>query len=413
MDRGNNVIDQELLAQGTASYDENAGAQRRQEGDPNNGDQQSSDGSGDNQVIVDPRTLPQIGQSTTLADLVAADKGIAGLDAQQAAYADLYNKQTDWVEKQRLAAGKPLNRILSGVQGVLGLPMRLVENVLDGENNDLTAPFRPQSTANTVAQERLAMIAKMRAETLSKLDQAKSSRLSVLKNALTDSRAANQDMFNRVANLAIQAKLGDDPKAQAQFFNQNADNLLKTHPEIASLLPGFGPREFSSTQNLDQYLTSLISYGDDATQRRFLDMVKGTNVAVSQGGGVFNVPSLGGRTVTQMFQRGDYQQPPGAFGFATEVPVVMPQQQQPQVQEQQQVQAQPTAVYETPAEMPQKTTAAPIPQKGTLLMPGTYLTYDEAQSFGLGRAETMGKPIVKTVDGVNYFYSAGQWYEAE
>ena len=59
-------------------------------------------------------------------------------------------------EKNRQQAGTPLNRVLSAVGGVIGAPLNFLGAALEGgDMRQVTAPFRPQQTANEQFQQRV------------------------------------------------------------------------------------------------------------------------------------------------------------------------------------------------------------------------------------------------------------------
>ena len=224
---------------------------------------------------IDPRTLPQIKQGDTLAALAQNDPALAGYDQSLADFQQRYKAAADQIEQSRANAGKPLNRVLSGVQGVLGLPFRLLENVVGGENNDLTAAFKPQRTANTIAQARLATLDNARAEFVKDISAARTQRIGLLGKLLEDQGKKAKDAYGIAANAATLALQADDPQ---RFFAETMQRSASTNPLIGEL----GLDKLSWRQDLPRTLAALT--GDKETLDR-LDKATGyETINVADGG---------------------------------------------------------------------------------------------------------------------------------
>lgn len=250
------------------------------------------------------------------AQLVAADPSGQALDNFVQQYRTAYDNAVASENKRVERAGNPLNRVLSGITGVIGAPLKLADNALGGANWDITEPFRPKQTAKEIADQRILALADQRAGFEKDYASGRAERARLMGTLATNQREADQGVYNSVANFALMAATGSDPVAKAQFINNNVAELVKRNPRVGELIPGIGPQDFQNPEEVDQFIAKLVAFGDDATQKRFFDLNKGQNVPISQGGAVYNIPGVGGRSVTQYYQGGPVSQPQGAFGYA-------------------------------------------------------------------------------------------------
>lgn len=160
--------------------------------------------------------MPPMQQALAEEEAPAASAAAAGpmTDTQRAemAAAELIAA----AERNRQLAGSPLNRVLSAVGGVIGAPLNFLGAALEGgDMRQVTAPFRPQQTANEQFQRQVLGIQDSLAKIRENAAQTQASLSSALQTGLK-TRAETVDGFNTaLSNLAVNASragsMGGDP----------------------------------------------------------------------------------------------------------------------------------------------------------------------------------------------------------
>lgn len=215
-------IDQNLLQIGLGSYDPNAGYSSPRLLDIQSGGLSSGRGA---------PVLAADTASATPAPSGAPSQAPAGNpDDYETRFRSALNGLEQEALRQRKAAGNPLNVAGSIVGGILGMPFRLVENVLGGGNNDLSAPFHPKQNAESNYQATLAAIGDKRVQFERDLAALRSSRATELKTALTSQTEQDKEFRKRIGWLALNSTYGSDPAAQSQMFYSAMQSLAKENP---------------------------------------------------------------------------------------------------------------------------------------------------------------------------------------
>jgi hypothetical protein len=132
-------------------------------------------------------------------------------------------------ERNRQLAGSPLNRVLSAVGGVIGAPLNFLSAALgEGDMRQVTAPFRPQQTADAQFQQRVLGIQ----DSLSKIRENAAQQQASLASATASglqSRSNLMSEFNTsIANLALNSGRTANPLAtwKAGLANIARDPML-------------------------------------------------------------------------------------------------------------------------------------------------------------------------------------------
>lgn len=129
-------------------------------------------------------------------------EAMAQYEAAQRAFLD---RAKIAAERQAKNAGNPLNV----VGGVLGTPIKLLGNILGGQN-DLTSAFTPKQNAQDRLAQKLADISTAKLGLAQKMDGYQSSLTTAMTNALTDRSKVQGEMYDRLANLAANANDATD-----------------------------------------------------------------------------------------------------------------------------------------------------------------------------------------------------------
>jgi hypothetical protein len=183
-------------------------------------------------------------------------------------------------EKQRAAAGNPLNRGLSVLGGIIGAPFNFLGAALGGgDMSAVTAPFRPQQQADMRFQQTRMGIEDKLAEIRKDYASMESSRAGAVRQALGTDRDEKQAGYDTLGQLAS-SMLYMDPAARAQ----RAPSLLA----IARRYPAL-------TQDVKDLIdsgfddASLIAYGslsgDEGARQRTNEYAYG-NKTINFGDGV-------------------------------------------------------------------------------------------------------------------------------
>lgn len=174
------------------------------------------------------------GAAPMQGEVLPPDPSQTSPDGYEAQFRQAYDQMIKAAEAQKRAAGNPLNVVGSVLGGVVGMPFKFLRNAIGGENNDLTAPFRPKQMAEANYQATIANLADKRAKFEENLAQIRSSRASALKTALTDQRKDQEEALARVAGLAAEVVRGD-PQYQQQNWEAGLAELAQANPSIMPL----------------------------------------------------------------------------------------------------------------------------------------------------------------------------------
>ena len=182
-------------------------------------------------------------------------------------------------EKNRQQAGTPLNRVLSAVGGVIGAPLNFLGAALEGgDMRQVTAPFRPQQTANEQFQQRVLGIQDSLSKIRENAAQQQASLASAASTGLQRQRDLVGDLNTRLANLAVNAGRTQDP-ALSQSIWQGGIARLSQDPLYGSLVSqmGYDQTPWSPT------LAQEIAVTKDGAAR--MDDVMKPRVVTTQPGG--------------------------------------------------------------------------------------------------------------------------------
>lgn len=185
--------------------------------------------------------MPPMAEAMTEQELLpAAAAGAAPMtDSQraEAAAAELIAA----AEKQRQQAGSPLNRVLSAVGGVIGAPLTFLDAALTGgDMRQVTAPFRPQQTANEQFQQRVLGIQDSLAKIRENAAQTQASLASAMNSGLK-SRTDIADGFNAsLSNLAVNASRAESMGGDPQQVWANGLAYLSRNPVYGGMVREMG-----------------------------------------------------------------------------------------------------------------------------------------------------------------------------
>jgi hypothetical protein len=198
------------------------------------------------------------------ANLAASDQSGQALDAFVQQYRTAYDNAVANEQKRVERAGNPLNRVLSGITGIVGAPVKLLDNAIGGGNWDVTEPFRPKESAKNIADQRILAMAGQRAGFEENLAQMRSARATALKTALTDSRKDQEEALARVAGLAAETVRGD-PQAWQQNWQAGLTELVQANPSLAPLARNW--------TNFNPALAGRLvgSYGNEGARKAWND----------------------------------------------------------------------------------------------------------------------------------------------
>lgn len=190
-------------------------------------------------------------------------------------------------EKNRQQAGTPLNRALSVVGGVIGAPLNFLGAALEGgDMRQVTAPFRPQQTANEQFQQRvlgiqdsLAKIRENAAQTQAAMAQTAGTNAKSVRDALFDGDKFAAGVRDRLAfaagNIAGETA---DPNMRAAMWNDVLAGYAND-PMASSVIQQYGlSRPWSDN------LPRILSQSKDTAARldpRFNNLTDGGSLVVS------------------------------------------------------------------------------------------------------------------------------------
>lgn len=151
---------------------------------------------------LEGEVLPPEGAAAPQGDTAKAEAAAAALIAA--------------AEKQRQSAGSPLNRVLSGVGGVIGAPFAFLDAALNGgDMTQVTAPFRPQQNADLRFQQTVMGIQDSLAKIRENDAQMRASNASAVRAGLQTNREEEQAAYNTLGQTAS-GMLYMDPNARRQ-----------------------------------------------------------------------------------------------------------------------------------------------------------------------------------------------------
>lgn len=193
-------------------------------------------------------------------------------------------------EAQRSRAGQPLNRILSGIGGVIGAPFNFLGAALGGgDMQTVTAPFRPQQTADQRFQQTLLGIQDTMAGIRAESARTQASLASAANSAADTEREARQASGNELAQVAYGLAVYT-PEERMALAESAFSPLVRERPELAPILQ-------SAMQNgmSDHYLNLLMSGASDSTLRTDIeDWRRGYRVVTGQDGQQIRIPTRRG-----------------------------------------------------------------------------------------------------------------------
>lgn len=199
-------------------------------------------------------------------------------------------------EKQRAAAGNPLNRGLSILGGVLGAPVNILDGILSGgDMSRVTAPFRPQQNADSRFFETVMGVNSKLQEARADFAREKAANAAALRDTLAKGREADQaawtDLGRFSANLLYVA-----PEQRAQVAAPALEMLLERYPNLKPVLSSF-------TDLSDASLVRAASFTDDqAANKMVAEYVNGNktvNFGEGSGAVIYSRPGL----APQVFDR--------------------------------------------------------------------------------------------------------------
>lgn len=160
-------------------------------------------------AMEDSSSAPLTGEVLPPENSEAPQDNVARAEAAAAALIEA-------ADKQRKAAGNPLNRVLSAVGGVIGAPINFLDAALGGgDMTQVTAPFRPQQNADLRFQQTVMGIQ----DTLSKIRendaQMRASNASAIRTGLQTNRDEEKEAYNSLGQISS-GMLYMDPTARRQ-----------------------------------------------------------------------------------------------------------------------------------------------------------------------------------------------------
>lgn len=239
------------------------------------------------QANNEPAPAPSEGEVTPAA--VASARG--GMASAEQAAAQLLAA----AEAQRKSAGSPLNRVLSGVGGVIGAPFAFLDAALNGgDMTQVTAPFRPQQSANQRYAQTVMAIQDNLAKIRENYAQMGSANAAALKTSLATDRESNDAAFADAGRWAA-GMLYVDPSQRAQVARDGLPILVERHPELKPFLKTF-------TDLSDASLSRLATMTKDENANKLLQDYLGNkviNTGEGSGAVIYNRPGL----APQVFDR--------------------------------------------------------------------------------------------------------------
>lgn len=158
-------------------------------------------------------------------------------------------------ERKAKAAGNPLNMIGS----VLGTPVKLLANILGGQN-DLTSPFTPKQNYQDRMAEVKAVTSAQLLTLAQKTDGYTTSTAKAIADATTNKGELIDDLYSRLSNAALNAKrMG--PNASSAF--ERSKSAIMANPVFSPLMQDLGLDELPWNEGL----AAELAFGKDVQAR--------------------------------------------------------------------------------------------------------------------------------------------------
>lgn len=231
-------------------------------------------------------------------------------------------------EKQRAAAGNPLNRGLSFLGGILGAPINILDGILSGgDMSRVTAPFRPQQNANQQFLQTVMGINDTLGGIRREYAQIGASNASALASALKTDDERKNGVRGKIGWLALNSLYGENDQARQQMFENGIQAMLQ------------GPDgEFLRQMGYDrlpwnlQTAARLIAETGDKDLNAAYAKLANPEITQIQDGSVGIQRGLDGQTRFYYQGQSEVPPPPSGFGIVGNIQMVpppyAPQQQQ-------------------------------------------------------------------------------------
>lgn len=181
-----------------------------------------TDGEEDAPRAVRGEVLPPQGEGGPAADMVRTEEAARAL--------------IEAADRQRKAAGSPLNRVLSGIGGVLNAPFAFLEGAFSGgDMTNVTAPFRPQQNADMRFQQTVLGIQKTLSDVRENYAQMAASQASAIRQAMSTKREETDAAFADLGRLAG-TTLFVDPNARQANWQSGLAMLAERYPSLKPLV---------------------------------------------------------------------------------------------------------------------------------------------------------------------------------
>lgn len=248
-------------------------------------------GAGSAMSSVDIPNMPLNGE------VLPPERGPASMTTEEAAQ---YLIQQ--AEKQRKAAGNPLNRILSAVGGVVAAPLNFVAGALSNDMGMVTRPFTPQQNADQRFYETVMGVNKtlesVRAET-ARAGASQASQMSSLFDVGEKQKQAGYDELGRF----ISPWLYVDPARRADLASKQLPALAIRYPFLEEQIKFLQENNF----NPESLATVAALSKDEGVKSRVNEYLYG-NKTIPTGDGTFVTLSSRPGAAPQFFDRGSSEE---------------------------------------------------------------------------------------------------------
>lgn len=225
-------------------------------------------------------------------EVLPPERGPASMTTEEAAQ---YLIQQ--AEKQRKAAGNPLNRILSAVGGVVAAPLNFVAGALSNDMGMVTRPFTPQQNADERFYQTVMGVNKtlesVRAET-ARAGASQASQMSSLLDVNEKQKQAGYDELGRF----ISPWLYVDPARRADLASKQLPALAIRYPFLAEQIKFLQENNF----NPESLATVAALSKDEGVKSRVNEYLYGNKV-IATGDGTFAYLPSRPDTAPQFFDR--------------------------------------------------------------------------------------------------------------
>lgn len=309
-------IDQNLLQIGLGSYDPNAGYSS-----PRLLDIQSGGLSADRGAPVLAADTASATPAPSGAPSGAPSQAPAGNpDDYETRFRSALNSLEQEALRQKKAAGNPLNVAGSILGGLIGLPLRFIDNAIGGGHSDLSAPFHPKQNAESNYQETLAAIGDKRVRFERDLAALRSSRATELKTTIGIDREGEQAAYDEMGRLAS-GLLYLDPSVRAQRAAPQLAVLAQRYPSLKGQVDTLVQSNFA-----DDALVTLGSMSkDEGARARVNEYLYGTKTPSLGDGVAVSIPSRPGVAPQILTRGGSVSAAPYIGGAGVTTPPSAPQ----------------------------------------------------------------------------------------